>query len=868
MKIKTAILIGWVLMWTTSANAWTGDSWGPISRETITTLAGEMIDSTWTPVNDITNYNGLSGTKYYAGTRYTGEPYTASNRQNWDEFHDAVSATAGGNTSFGNYCASFVNISWKLPNIYSIPKIDSNLGGDLFYALGEVGDSPYVALLPGDAFYTNGHIFLFSQYNADGTIQSLEQAAPFARRRTWSWSALAGFRPIRRNLINGGIVIYDQVQSSFNVSVRSCPSVSCNVIWTAPIDAQGVVVDGPQNAGEYRWWKVQFDSYGTVGWTTEGYLRKLESQTVPCINIPDSNPPVGSISINAGAKYTNSESVMLNLTCSDSQNDCAWMSFSRDGSVWSEWEPYATERNWNLMTGIGSSTVYVKFKDACGSESTSYSSSITYQQAMPDLTVSSLIVPSAAEVGSTISISDTTMNIGLGGANSSTTTLFLSSDAVADSTDAVVGFRYIPALEPAASSQGASSIRIPLGTRPGIYYLIARANSLLATDDCGYISPCGALIETNRGNNTRGKAIYIGMPDLVVSSVTTSSLAAVGATINIIDTTANIGAGGAAASTTSYYLSTDKVLDAGDILLGSRSIPALAAGAGNVGTAAVTIPSGLAAGTYYIIAKADSVNALIEANENNNTRYVSITVLMNLSMPDLVISSLTTSSAAAAGSAIRIADTTSNAGTAIAAASTTSYYLSTNSILDAGDIILGSRSVPALATGASSTGSIEVTIPLGISAGKYYVIAKADIANVVSEVTKNNNIKYVTVYIGMPDVVISSLTISSSAIIGSTISIVDTTANIGMGNAAASMTSYYLSANNVLDVGDILLGSRTVPALAAGESNAGVTELTIPSDLSAGTYYIIAKADYTNEVDEVKEMNNMMTRRINILMSN
>ena len=58
---------------------------------------------------------------------------------------------------------------------------------------------------------------------------------------------------------------------------------------------------------------------------------------------------------------------------------------------------------------------------------------------------------------------------------------------------------------------------------------------------------------------------------------------------------------------------------------------------------------------------------------------------------------------------------------------------------DASDILIGSRSIAALAGGASSSGATAVTIPLGTSAGTWYIIAKADAGGAVAETWETNN---------------------------------------------------------------------------------------------------------------------------------
>jgi hypothetical protein len=90
------------------------------------------------------------------------------------------------------------------------------------------------------------------------------------------------------------------------------------------------------------------------------------------------------------------------------------------------------------------------------------------------------------------------------------------------------------------------------------------------------------VAETNEGNNTYGAFLTIGA-DLVVTSLVVPDGGA-GMPLAITDTTRNVGSSAAPASTTTYYLSTNNdVLDAADLVLGSRAVPALAAGASDTG---------------------------------------------------------------------------------------------------------------------------------------------------------------------------------------------------------------------------------------------------------------------------------------------
>jgi len=119
---------------------------------------------------------------------------------------------------------------------------------------------------------------------------------------------------------------------------------------------------------------VQFRSSG--GDTSEPY-----SDTI----ILDTTSPGGSISIDGGATYTNSQSVTLSL----SAENTAQMHFSNDNSFWSSWEPYATSKSWTLSSGDGEKTVYAEFKDPAGNVSKTYSDTIILHRTPPTVAITS-----------------------------------------------------------------------------------------------------------------------------------------------------------------------------------------------------------------------------------------------------------------------------------------------------------------------------------------------------------------------------------------------------------------------------------------------------------------------------------------------
>jgi subtilase family serine protease len=230
---------------------------------------------------------------------------------------------------------------------------------------------------------------------------------------------------------------------------------------------------------------------------------------------------------------------------------------------------------------------------------------------------------------------------------------------------------------------------------------------------------------------------------------------------------------------------------------------------------------------------------------------------------DLDITSMSSPTTGSPGSSITITDTTKNIGYGVVGPTFTHFYLSIDGMIDASDLLLGSRSVPSLAAGASSAGSTTVTIPQSTAVGTWYIMAKADGEDLVTETSETNNTYTRTIRIG-PDLDITSFKGPSSAYLGQSITLRDSTQNIGSGIADPSLTQFYLSTNGTIDASDILLGSRSVPSLAAGAFSAGSTTVVIPEGTTPGRWFIVAKADGEDLIAETSETNNIYVRSITI----
>ena len=463
-----------------------------------------------------------------------------------------------------------------------------------------------------------------------------------------------------------------------------------------------------------------------------------------------------------------------------------------------------------------------------------------------DLTMTSFTAPAVGGAGASLVVSDSTTNQGGGLVGPTTTKVYLSTNNVFDASDVLLGSRALAALDAGAVSSGSTTVTIPPSIVVGTYYLIAIADA------------DGVVAETQEGNNTASRLVQVGS-DLLVSAMTVPAKGAGGATIIVSDTTTNAGGGTTTASVTRFYLSANTTLEPSDtLLIGVHAVPDLGPGLADTRLTSVALPA-VAAGTYYIIAKADDGNVVLESKETNNTLSRSIAI-----GGDLTVTSFTAPAVGGAGASLTVSDSTTNQGGGSVGPTTTKVYLSTNNVFDASDLLLGGRALAALDPGIVSSGPTTVTIPSSVVAGAYYLIARADADGVAAETLESNNTAVRLVQVGS-DLVVSAITAPAKAAAGSSIVVGDTTTNQGGGEVPASVTGFYLAASSTPGAGDVLLDeSRAVPPLAPGTSSAGSTSVTIPPGTGAGTFYILAKADAGTAVSETVETNNTRSRSISI----
>jgi subtilase family serine protease len=233
---------------------------------------------------------------------------------------------------------------------------------------------------------------------------------------------------------------------------------------------------------------------------------------------------------------------------------------------------------------------------------------------MPDLVVSALTAQDFALQGDSIPVTETTKNQGTEAAGASTTRVCLARNASLTSP-VVSSYLSHTGLAEGASEQKGTSLAVPSDLASGIYYVGAIA-------DVG-----AAVVESEETNNKRSQQIIVGgAPDLTVSSLSAPGTALQGQSINVTETTANLGTAASGAFATRICLARDAALTD---QLASKDLSHTAieaAGSQELG-GSVDVPPGLDTGTYYIGAIADINGQVAETNENNNRKSQAIMIV-------------------------------------------------------------------------------------------------------------------------------------------------------------------------------------------------------------------------------------------------
>ncbi|MEO0876713.1 MAG: CARDB domain-containing protein, partial [Bacteroidota bacterium] len=162
-----------------------------------------------------------------------------------------------------------------------------------------------------------------------------------------------------------------------------------------------------------------------------------------------------------------------------------------------------------------------------------------------------------------------------------------------------------------------------------------------------------------------------------------------------------------------------------------------------------------------------------------------------------------------------------------------------------------------------------LSLPSNIPAGNYYLMAKADAYNEITESNELNNSMCIPITIiepvVLPDFVIQTPAVNPSEVdAGSSFNISYRLRNQGTGYGGYTFTCFYLSTDATHSPNDVSLGGSFANGLLPGSSSLGSGSLNIPSGTAPGDYFIILEADCYDWREELNENNNYAAVRITV----
>ena len=507
--------------------------------------------------------------------------------------------------------------------------------------------------------------------------------------------------------------------------------------------------------------------------------------------------------------------------------------------------------------------------------------------ASPDLVIQNIQVPSSLRSGFNMPISFTVKNLGTGAATGTTWTdkVYITPHAVWDNdllhAQLLGTFTRTQSLGSNASYTVTDSVPVKVSATGKLIVDQQLLDSAYAyihvVTDAG-----NQLYEYNGENNNQivSDSVFVIPPriDLQVTEVYSSDSAYAGQSANIYWEVKNNGV------STAYkglevpcywydgvYLSKDTVWDASDIFVfdwGYSNTPHDSTYEDNRN---FIIPNGLS-GYYYLLMVADhKFNLHEDVNRTNNYKLIRDENTGQLEMfhvllpnyPDLVITQNIAPATATAGQLVKVKWTGKNTGPGATTGTgwDDAIYLSNDINPSADDILLGT--VPHtgnLASGQTYTDSLDVTLPVTAS-GNYALIVETDVHNRVYEYqSEHNNSLYSFININQPppsDLQVVSVQPPATALAGQPINITYTIKNSGAYPATGTMTDgIYLSKDNVWDIGDQLIGTKTSSINIAPGGQMVQTLNTQVTGASVGYYKVIVRTDQLNNIYETNYANN------------
>ncbi|APR82614.1 Fibronectin type III domain protein [Minicystis rosea] len=448
----------------------------------------------------------------------------------------------------------------------------------------------------------------------------------------------------------------------------------------------------------------------------------------------------------------------------------------------------------------------------------------------PDLVITSVSAPPA--VSGPFTSTMTVCNQGTAGSAGTDVEVRLSTDAVIDLTDTLVGGTGVPSLNPGQCAT--LSINGGAAVPPGAYYLGA------------LVDPNAHVLESSESNNAfAGGLIGVGYgPDLIVTSV--SGPPSASGPFTATATVCNQGTAWSASTNVELRLSADTTITTGDAFAGGTSVPSL--NAGQCATLSINGGAAVPPGAYYLGALVDPTSSVSELIESNNA-FAGGLIGVGYG-PDLVVTSL--SAPPSASGPFTATVTVCNQGTAWSASTNMELRLSADTTITTGDAFAGGMGVPSLNPGQCAT--LGINGGAAVPPGAYSLGALVDPASNVPELIETNN-AFAGGLIGVgygPDLIVTSVSGPPSA--SGPFMATATVCNQGTTWSTGTNVELRLSADTTITTGDAFGGGTSVPPLNPGQC--ATLSINGGAAVPPGAYYLGALVDPIAYVSELIESNN------------
>ncbi|MCY3811484.1 MAG: hypothetical protein OXH15_06790 [Gammaproteobacteria bacterium] len=445
---------------------------------------------------------------------------------------------------------------------------------------------------------------------------------------------------------------------------------------------------------------------------------------------------------------------------------------------------------------------------------------VDVQPKRPDLTVGTPTASEGApEAGTSITLSATVANDGEADALATTLRFYKSADTTVSIDDTQVGTANFPAL--AAGVNGSGSVSVQLPDAAGTVHYGACVDAVAGESDTA--NNCSAAVSVD---------VQPKRPNLAVDASVDDESPQAGTSITLSATVANAGTASAATTTLTYYRSADDTISATDTSLGTDAVGILASSGTSHQSISVTVPS--ATGIVYYGA---CVGAVADESDTADNCSEAVSVDVQARAPDLAVDTpMASDTAPTAGTSITLSATVANDGAVDAPATTLRFYSSTDATISDDDAQVGTVAIGALTAGADSNESISVQVP-DTAGTVYYGVCVDAVADESATADNCSAAVSVDVQPKQPDLTVGTPTTpeGTSPEASARITLSATVTNAGNADAAATLVTFYRSADNTISTADTAITAVNLEVLAPSASADPFTAVNVPS--SAGTVY-------------------------------